>query len=255
MIEVQAVKRCNEQAKLFPSDGELDDRFGNSVSISGAPGNDIAIVGSPSDADNGANSGSAYIYRKSGGIWVEEAKLLASDGAIGDFFGRSVSISGAPGNEIAIVGADGDNHSGMNENGSAYIYRFNGAVWVEEDKLLASDTAPFDAFGDSVSIIGTLGNEVVIVGASGDGDNGLASGSVYIYRFNGVTWVEEQKLLASDGADFDSFGSFVSISGAPGNEVAIVGARDDDDNGAESGSVYIYRFNGATWNEEDKLLA
>ncbi len=63
LVEGQAAGQCNEQAKLFPSDGELDDWFGYSVSISGTPGNEIAIVGSPSDADNGADSGSAYIYR------------------------------------------------------------------------------------------------------------------------------------------------------------------------------------------------
>ena len=105
----------------------------------------------------------------------------------------------------------------------------------ELDKLLASDGAGLDQFGYSVSISGSPGNEVAIVGAFLDDDNGTDSGSAYIYCFNGVSWVEEPKLLASDGAAFDQFGYSVSISG----DIAIVGARLNDDNGTDSGSAYI----------------
>lgn len=70
----------------------------------------------------------------------------------------------------------------------------------------------------------------------------IHSGSDYVFRFNGSTWVEGQKLLASDGALDDRFGSSVAVSG----NVAIVRASLDDDNGTDSGSVYVFRFNGAT---------
>ena len=248
LIEGHASGQCVEH-KLLASDGAVGDVFGRSVSISGPPGNEVAIVGAFGDDDNGFASGSAYIYRFNGVNWVEEAKLLASDGAVDDLFGRSVSISGTPGNEVAIVGAWLDDDNGT-DSGSVYIYRFNGVIWVEEAKLIASDGAASDRFGKSVSISGAPGNEVAIVGAPRDDDNGLASGSVYIYRFNGVNWVEEQKLLAPDGAMGDGF-YIVSISG----DVALVGALGDDDNGDDSGSAYIYRFNGVNWVEEQKLIA
>ena len=94
---------------------------------------------------------------------------------------------------------------------------------IQETKLLASDGAGYDHFGISVSVSG----DVAVVGAYGDDDNGNGSGSAYVYRFDGTDWVEEAKLLASDGAADDDFGGSVSVSG----DVAVVGARYDDDNG------------------------
>ncbi len=175
-------------------------------------------------------------------ITQETAKLLASDGAVEDFLGVSVAISG----DVAIVGAYGDDDHGT-YSGSAYVYRFDGINWVEEQKLLASDGAAGDWFGFSVAISG----DAAIVGAMLDEDNGNASGSAYLYRFDGMTWAQEQKLLASDGAAGDRFGWSVAISG----DVSIVGAYGDDDNGFFSGSAYVYRFDGVTWVEEQKLLA
>ena len=255
LINGHAVGQC-ELDKLLASDGASSDFFGFSVSISGDPGTEVAIVGAYRDDDNGSASGSAYIYRKSGETWVQESKLLASDGAAGDAFGFSVSISGDSGNEVVIVGAYLDDDNGS-DSGSAYIYRYDPLLlplpgWVQEAQLHASDGASFDRFGGSVSISGPSGNEVAIVGAYKDDSN---FGSAYIYRFNGVSWVEEAKLLASDGATGDNFGKAVSISSDPGNEVVIVGAYHDDDNGSNSGSSYIYRKTGATWVQEAKLIA
>ncbi len=252
LIESHAAGQCVEQ-KLLPSDGAANDLFGISLSIKG----DVAIVGARENDDTGVDSGSVYIYRNNGTIWVQEAKLLPSDGAAGDWFGQSVSICGEPGNEVLIVGANGDN-SGTN-SGKVYFFRYDPDLpgWKEEARLVASDSAAGDRFGNSVSISSVPGNELAIVGAHMDTDNGPDSGSAYIYRKIGENWVEEQKLLPSDGAAGDLFGVIVSISGHPGNEVVIVGAFGDDDSGTNSGSAYIYRFNSGLpgWVQEAKLLA
>ncbi len=86
----------------------------------------------------------------------------------------------------------------------------NEATWNEEAKLTASDGAGDDYFGVSVGI---SGDERVIVGAFWDDDAGSASGSAYIFRRNGASWYEEAKVVASDGATDDRFGSSVAISG------------------------------------------
>jgi hypothetical protein len=104
---------------------------------------------------------------------------------------------------------------------------------ISEVKILPIDGAPGDEFGQSVSISG----DYTIVGARWDDDNGMMSGSAYIFQRDGANWIEEQKLLATDGAEGDQFGFSVSISG----DYAIVGARWDDDNGDSSGSAYIYK--------------
>ena len=172
------------EVKLTASDAAEGDQFGRRVSVSG----DLAIVGARRDDDAGGESGSAYIFRRTGTNWSEEAKLTASDPAAGDFFGFSVSISG----DLAIVGAPFDDDAG-NQSGSAYVFRRTGTSWSQEAKLTATEAAADDQFGVSVSISGDL----AVVGAFGDDDAGSTSGAAYIFRRTGTSWAEEAKLTAS----------------------------------------------------------
>jgi hypothetical protein len=229
-----------EEDKLTALDGAPVDRFGFSVSIDG----DYAIIGADCDDDNGFNSGSAYIFKRSGTTWDQQAKLLASDGWADDVFGNSVSING----DYALIGAYGD-YNGRVRTGSAYVFKRSGTTWTEEDKLTASDGASDDLFGNSVSING----DYALIGACHDDDNGPESGSAYVFKRSGTTWTEEDKLTASDGASGsgDGFGSSVSIDG----DYALIGARDDNDNGFDSGSAYIFKRSGTTWDQQAKLLA
>ena len=227
-----------QETKLLPSDGAANDWFGVSVSISG----DYAVVGARLDDDNGTNSGSVYVFKRTGTSWAQEAKLLASDGAANDQFGVLVSISG----DYAVVGAWWDDDNGTN-SGSAYIFKRSGTSWAQETKLLPSDGAASDFFGVSVSISG----DYAVVGAFQDDDNGTNSGSTYLFKRTGTSWAEEAKLLPSDGAADDQFGNSVSISG----DYAVVGALDDDDNGSNSGSAYLFKRAGTSWTQEAKLTA
>jgi len=224
-----------QEAKLLPADGVVNDRFGISVSISG----NVAIIGAHNGFHNGARSGSAYVFRYDGTNWTEEVKLLAADRAPIDRFGISVSVSG----DIAMIGAYLDDDKG-NMSGSVYVYRYDGTNWAEEAKLLPADGAAGDQFGFSVSI----SDDVAVIGARLDDDNGLNSGSAYVYRYDGANWTEEAKLLATDGAATDLFGYSVSVSG----DTAVIGSRRDDDNGTDSGSAYIYRYDGTNWEEQAK---
>jgi len=224
-----------EEAKLTASDGTTWNNFGWSVSIYG----NVCIVGAKNDYANGDGSGSAYIFRFDGGQWIEEQKLTASDAQANDFFGWSVSIN----SHVCLVGARGDDEFA----GAAYVFRHSGPNWVEEAKLVASGRAENDWFGTSVAIDG----EVCIVGAVGDDDDGQQSGSAYVFRFSGDSWIEEAKLTASDGTYYDVFGESVSIRG----NVCAVSAPRNDDNGDESGSAYIFRFADPNWVEEAKLTA
>jgi hypothetical protein len=227
-----------QQAKLLALDGGDHDYFGYSVAIDG----NTALVGAYGDDDKGYQSGSAFIFRFNGSSWVQQAKLLASDGAAWDYFGYSVAIDG----NTALVGAYYDDDKGSG-SGSAYIFRFNGSTWVQQAKLLAPDGAASDYFGFSVAIDGNT----ALVGAYCDDDKGSDSGSAYVFRFNGASWVQQAKLLALDGGAYDYFGYSVAING----NTVLIGAYGDDDKGYQSGSAFIFRFNGANWVEETKLLA
>jgi hypothetical protein len=226
----------SQQAKLTASDGAAGDTFGCSVSISG----DYAISGAHYDNDGNYSSGSAYIYKRDGTAWSQQAKITASDSAAHDCFGNSVSISG----DYAIVGAYHDEDNG-HLSGSAYIFKRDGTTWSQQAKIMASDGTAVDTFGYSVSISCGYG----IVGALFDDDHGIASGSAYIFKREGTVWGEQAKITASDGTTVECFGSSVSISG---NRV-IVGAVYDDDGGNESGSAYIYKRDGTTWSQQAKI--
>jgi hypothetical protein len=232
----------HEDAKLTASDAVLGDYLGWSVSVSG----DVAVVGAVfDDCAVGDFCGSAYVYRFNGSTWVQEQKLTASDAAHGDLFGLSVSVSG----DTVVVGAPYDDGGAGVRCGSAYVFRFKGSAWVQEQKLTASDAAQEDLFGSSVSVSG----DAAVVGAHvADCGAGFDCGSAYVYRFNGSTWIEEQKLTAPDAAALDFFGGSVSVSG----DVAVVGASHDDcAGGFNCGSAYVYRFIGSTWVQEQKLTA
>jgi endonuclease/exonuclease/phosphatase family metal-dependent hydrolase len=228
-----------EEAKLVASDGAYRDYFGCSVAVSG----DVAVVGAYWGNDNqGTSSGSAYVFRFDGSAWCQETKLTVTGGATYDYFGYSVAVSG----DVAVVGAYGEDGQGT-DSGAAYVFHFAGSVWTQEAKLTASDRASYDCFGASVACSG----DVAVVGAYRDDDQATHSGSAYVFRFDGSTWIQEVKLTASDGASYDYFGHSVAISG----DVAVVGASRDDDNGTDSGSAYVYEFDGATWVEAAKLAA
>ncbi|MCH7847929.1 MAG: hypothetical protein IIB53_06150 [Planctomycetes bacterium] len=218
----------DQLAKLLPNDGAAFDLFGQSVAISGA----TAIVGTRWDDDSGSDSGSAYLFDTTTGRQI--AKLLANDGAAGDNFGFSVAISGT----IAIIGAITDDDNG-DDSGSAYLFDISDpANPTQLFKLLPDDGAADDLFGRSVAIGGPPGREIAIVGAYQDDDNGINSGSAYL--FDATTGRQIGKLLPNDGAANDWFGISVAISGPPGEEIAIVGALVDDDNGDASGSAYLF---------------
>jgi hypothetical protein len=215
-----------EVQKLLASDGADSNYFGYSVSISG----DYAIIGSHCDD---STRGSAYVFKRSGSSWSQEAKLVASDGAMGDFFGYSVSING----EYIAIGACEDDST----RGSTYVFVRSGTSWLQEAKLVASDGVGGDYFGFSVSINGNY----TIIGAYQDDS---ARGSAYVFKRSGSSWSQEAKLVASDGSTEDYFGCSVSID----SDSVIIGALGDD---LTSGSAYVFKCSGSSWSQEAKLVA
>ena len=196
--------------------------------------------------DNGAGSGAAYVFTRDGaGVWTQQAKLLASDGAAGDAFDFSVAVAG----DTAVIAAVGADAQGA-DSGAAYVFTRDGAgVWTQQAKLLASDGNISDRFGSSVAVAG----DTAVIGASRDDDNGADKGAAYVFTRDGAgVWTQQAKLLASDGNMSDRFGSSVAVAG----DTAVIGASRDDDNGADKGAAYVFTRDGAgVWTQQAKLLA
>ncbi len=236
--------------KIVASDGAADDEFGVSVAISG----DTVVVGATFGDGNNSNSGSAYVFERDFGgsnNWGEVKKIVASDGAVDDLFGRSVAISG----DVVVVGANRDDNTST-DSGSAYIFERNKGGnnnWGQTKKILASDGADGDLFGFSVTVSG----DSVVVGARWNDDDGFNSGSAYIFERNkggNDNWGEVKKILASDGAVVDFFGTSVVID----VDTLVVGALFSDGKDVNSGSVYIFKRDQGgnnNWGQAKKIVA
>jgi hypothetical protein len=229
------------QQKVLPADGATGDSFGYSVSI----GAETLVVGAVTGSTpGGAVSGSAYVFVRSGTAWSQQQKLVASDAAADDLFGVSVSVSG----DTAVAGAYADDIPGGMNAGSAYVFVRSGTTWTQQQKLLASDGAPFDFFGFSVSVSG----DTVVAGAYRETNaGGVGAGSAYVFSRSGTTWSQQQKLVASDPEVNLFFGYSVSVSG----DTIVAGAYlDDDAGGVDAGSAYVFVRSGTTWTQQQKLL-
>ena len=226
VFERDGVGQWMQTAKLVAEDGASGSQFGRSVSLSG----DRALIGAFEDDAPGNDSGSAYIFERGvDGNWTQVAKLIADDGALFDRFGYSVSLSG----DVALIGSRGNDEGGEN-SGAAYIFERDGVSnWTQMQKLTADDAQAGDLFGWSVSLSGGL----ALVGAIRDDDQGDDAGSAYLFERDGAgNWAQKQKLTANDGAGGERFGYSVSLS----EDQALVGAVEDNDQGDESGSAYVF---------------
>ena len=170
--------------------------------------------------------------------------IVASDAAASDFFAHSVAIFG----DYAIVGAHMEG-----TGGSAYIFLYNGSAWVQDKKLLASDTASGDQFGWSVAISGdiALGEYTAVVGARHENGN---IGSAYVFEkdlVNGWSSIPTQKIVPSDGNANDYFGTSVAISWP---DYLICGSPQADPSSTGQGAAYIFERSN-TWSEAEIIVS
>ncbi len=226
-------------------DSQTDDRFGNSLDISG----DALVIGAYLDDIDGRNSGLAFVlrsvYDESTETWTitEQIRLETDDpGEAGNEFGYAVAISG----DVVVVGAHKDDEAGS-DSGSVYVFRFDGSAWDQEAKLLALDARASDRFGSSVAIDG----DTIVVGAIKGGEEDSTSGSVYVfnYNYNDFVWDQEAELFGTDIEVGDKFGYSVAIEG----DTIIAGAPYHDKGGNNSGAAYVFRRSAGTWDDEGKL--
>ncbi len=206
------------EVKLTSPVTETAGRFGLSVSIDGSR----AIVSSRIGAE-------AFVYAYDGATWQLEARLPIPDGV--NSHSQSVAILG----DRAVV-----SNPDIGPDGAVYVFAFDGATWTQQARLVPSGALTDEFFGSSVSLSG----DRLLVGAAYS--LGTTRGAAYVFAFDGATWTQEAKLLASDGNSGDRFGHDVSLSG----DRALIGALGDDGN---HGSAYIFDYAGGAWRQTTKL--
>lgn len=209
-----------DEAKLTASDPTSGAYFGQSVAVQG----DLIVVGARNADPNGA--GAVYLFDRSGDQWIESAKLFPPDGKADDQFAFTVDIAG---NLIAVGARRADLPGAKKDAGAVYLFALTGDEVDLVTKLTASDAKAGDQFGQSVALTGNL----IAVGANrADIGTNKDQGAVYLFRRMGNNWVEEDKLIASDGMAYDEFGYSLSAFG----NIMATGAHLAD---SDQGAVYV----------------
>jgi len=275
-----------QQAYIKASNSESADLFGWSVAVDG----DIAVVGAPGEdsfatgvngdeSDNSlARAGAAYVFVRTGTTWSQEAYLKASNTEAGDWFGRTVAISGdtiviaSPGEDSNATGVNGNEADNSSlDSGALYVFVRNAGVWAQVAYLKASNTGANDQFGISLAmdrdtiVAGAWTEDSDAVGVGGDGlnDNASESGAAYVFFRSGATWAEQAYLKASNTDPFDFFGYAVAVDGDTAVVTAFledsnamgVNGNEADNSAMGAGAGYVFVRNGATWTQEAYMKA
>ena len=284
-----------QKAYLKASNTGAGDAFGWFTGISG-DGNLLVVIANQEDSaaqgiggsqssNTGTDSGAAYVFRRVGGVWVQEAYVKTSNAEAGD---RLSSVTVSADGTAFLVGAWGESSSStgvggsqtnntLADSGAAYLFRRNTAgSWVQEAYFKASNPAADDRFATGLAInadgtvvaIGARNEDsaAVNVGGSQSSNAAVDSGAVYVFRKTASTWAQEAYVKQSNTGANDQFGLRVDLSN-DGN-VLVVGAWAEDSNGvgvngtqanesmADSGAAYVYRRSTAgVWASEAYLKA
>ncbi len=220
-----------ETQKLVHSQVAAGDRFGTSLAMQG----DRLVIGASQSDLEKTNGGAAFVYRLAGTTWIEEQTLIPSNIQGGDFFGTAVAIDG----DVIAVGALGED-TGTTDAGSAYLFRFDGSSWQEEQMVFAGDPGTLDSFGLRLDVE----DDVLVVGAPLADHVVANAGAAYVFRHSAGAWSQEQKLIGSLIANPGQFGNNVAVS----DGMVFVTAYKDS-----PGNVYCYRDEGGSW-VEDQLI-
>ena len=226
---------------VVPSDAPSARRFGAYVSVSG----DYALISAPEcTTDEGVSvSGCVYVFSRVGSSWRQVQKLTGDVEDESEAFGYGVSLSG----DYALIGAYRGRGANRERCGVAYVFARVGSTWIQVQKLTASDGANGDRFGYHVSLSG----DYALIGAYQDGYRSLGEygseyiGSAYVFARVGPTWIQVQKLTASDTANVTVFGYRVLLSG----DYAFISAN------TGRGSVYVFTRSASGWTQVQKLTA
>lgn len=198
-----------------------------SVAIDG----DTIAVGARRDDASGTDSGAVYVFVRSGTTWSQQGgALLAKDAGANELFGAAIALDG----DMLVATSTVDNGN----KGSVNTFTRSGTTWTRDtNDLTETRIGANQTYGVSVAL---LEGDTLVVGASGDDDNGQTdSGSVFVYERENNAWVYKSNPHQSDPEAYSYFGVRVAISG----KYLLVGARGDDEEAADSGAAYLYSKN------------
>lgn len=218
-------------ALLWPSDLSVQDSFGASVALDG----DVIVVGCPGDDDGLFGAGSAYVFERFLGSWVQTAKLQAGSVGVAASFGSSVAVDGG----WIAVGAPFDSQvAGV--AGRVSLFEKSGGSWVHRQDVPSG--AANSRFGTSLDFD---------AGLLAVGQPGLGVGHVQILERFGATWITTADLTPPGASAKAEFGCSVTLD----HGLLLGGARSDSVASDSAGAAYLFGLSGTTWSFVQRLEA
>ncbi|MDZ4753860.1 MAG: FG-GAP repeat protein [Phycisphaerae bacterium] len=215
-------------AKLVAPDAASADWFGRAVAVDG----NFIVVGAYGDDDRGEKSGAAYVFRRDGGEWLLDVKLVPEDLREGDWFGFSVAVHG----DTIAIGAPRDSGAGESAGCVRLFRRGTGGVWTPEATLRPPMGTTTAWFGYAVA----LDTERLIIGAPGTDNGGEATGSAAVFACVDGTWTQRAELAPQSPVAGALFGSAVAVDGG----LVAIGKQYDEDTEISSGKAWVFRLSG-----------
>lgn len=295
-VYVRSGGSWTQQAYIKAPNNHSSNTFGTSVAISG----DTIVVGAPSEnaavttitngttasGDQSASgSGAAYVFKRTGTSWAQEAYIKPVNNLAGNAFGSSVAISSdtiavgalgeASNSQLIINGATASSNTSASSAGAVYVYKRTSSSWAQEAYIKPSNTVASMSFGTSLA----LDTNTLVVGATGESGNQStishgstastdqsvgSSGAVYVFKRTSTSWAQEAYLKAPNNAAGILFGHSVAISG----DSVVVGAKNESSNqttitngttassdtsASSAGAAYVFTRSGATWTAQAYL--
>jgi hypothetical protein len=211
------VPATQQGTKLGATDAIGYAQQGYSVAVS-ADGN-TAVVGGVSD---NVSVGASWVYTRSGGIWAQQGKLVATDAVGAAQQGSSVAVS-ADGN-TAVVGGYKDNGS----IGAAWVYTRSGTTWTQQGSKLVGTGAVGPAYQGSSVALSADGNTAVVGGYYDN--NGV--GAAWVYTRSGTTWTQQGSKLVGNDATVSAYQGYSAALSADGSTAMVGGYQDNSSVGA-----------------------
>lgn len=227
MVVGAAVHSPSAELRPVGAVGAAD--FGASMARSG----DWLAVGAPQNQVGTVTSGSVFVFLNVLGEWVQMQRLDPSPAGV-HHFGVDVAMEG----DLLVVGASWDTVKGVGA-GAVYIYRQGPAGFTLEQKVFSPTPASQDYFGTYVATDGTR-----VFATSWDQPSG--HGAVHVFTKGTGTWGATQKLTPATGEWFEGE---LAVDG----NVLALGSMYDDSVKQKAGAVYVFNWNGASWQRVQKL--